>query len=120
VVVVEGIGGGGRERAYQTAGGVDARVARPDAVEPFWPAELPEAVFGHCDRRLVGLGGTAGIDGLNRSAGRWGVSIRLAIEKPAGWIQLGAVSVAVRGLLVVGAVRVVVVVVVDRERMREG
>jgi hypothetical protein len=55
-----------RGRAYQTAGAVDTCVARPGAVEPFWPAELPEAVFRHCDGLLVRLDGTEG----NRLAGQ--------------------------------------------------
>lgn len=34
---------------YQTASGINPRVARPHAVEPFRLPKLPESIFGHGD-----------------------------------------------------------------------
>lgn len=59
------MGGGGTD---ESAGGVDACVARPDAGEPLGHAELEEALFRvHCDgwdggvgERAVGARGNVG------------------------------------------------------------
>jgi hypothetical protein len=53
-----GTGAGG---VYEAAGGVDACVARPDAVEPLGHAELEEALFGvHCEGWEGGCSGWLG------------------------------------------------------------